>query len=423
MPPKRSTRQAGSSNIRLQQPLRSRQTGDNTRNYRTSTFTKATTIAPQHLDISVSSFKTKRPTKDTTKHLFCWFLKQISPGVFLVVLFLNYQNLKKAALVTAMSAWTPESALNAQLQLQQQQQPKRENRLGARVPKALRFLADLSTPYNRKTEVPFFWDIHFAGETLAESVFSKCHFLIQACEHGLKQPNFNDEKLEVFEMANGALYVNVDTYSNSGIQRAKELGLAEKKVADVTISPYIHLFVSNIFSSQYKGRMFALIRDPIERAISMYKYLPKASWDPMYNPNLNHMTLEEYAQSSSIENNWMTRFLLNKPGGRLKLNDMLDAKEILRTKCLVGLFEDIGPSLARFQAYFGWSGGTTTEQPSQCRSAVIEAGDARLQHTAIEKFGVAWRAIAAVNKFDLELYEYSKVLYKLQGEQIFGILA
>lgn len=320
-------------------------------------------------------------------------------------------------MVTSMISRTPEPSTSAP----ESQQLSRGNRLGARVPKALKYLADLSTTYNPRIEVPYFWDIHFAGESLAESVFSKCHFLIQACEHGLKQPNYNEEKLEVFEMEDGAIYVNVDTYTKSGIQRAKELRLAETKMADVTISPYLHLFVSSIFSSQQQGRMFALFRDPIDRAISMYNYLPTASWDPMYNPKISTMTLKDYAQSSSIENNWMTRFLVNKPGGRLSKNDMLDAKEVVRTKCLVGLYEDIGPSLARFQVYFGWSKGATTDRPARCQSAVLSAGDARHDHPAIEKYGAEWNAIAAVNKFDLELYEYVKVLYKLQGQQIFGI--
>lgn len=401
-----------------QTPTPSRQqAADNTRNYKTSTFTKATSAAAALKPEVVASYKGKQgPLKESHRdvNIVYWFLKQISPGIILVCLFLVFQNLKHAALVTATSALTPGETTRAM-------ESPRSHRLGARVPKALKYLADLSTPFNPKIEVPFFWDIHFAGETLAESVFSKCHFLIQACEHGLKQPNYNDEKLQVFETANGAMYVNVDTYSKVGIQRAKQLGLAETKIADVTISPYIHLFVSSVFSAQHKGRMFALIRDPIDRAISMYYYLTKASWDPLYNPNLADMTLEAYAQSSSIENNWMTRFLLNKPGGRLKQKDMLDAKEILRTKCLVGLFEDIEASLARFQVYFGWFQGTSIEEPAKCRTAVLQAGDARHDHPAIEKYGLEWKAIAAVNKFDLELYEYSKVLYKLQGEQIFGI--
>lgn len=295
-------------------------------------------------------------------------------------------------------------------------------RLGARVPTTLDDLADLSTLYNPKSDTAYFWDVHFAGETIAESVFSKCHFLILACEHGLKQPEYNDEKLQVFESPNGALYVNVDTTTKQGIRRAKQLGLTDSRLAEVMTSPLLHSFVSNIFNRAQKGRMFALFRDPINRAVSMYHYLSTASWDPLYDPALKVMTIEDYAQSASVEHNWMTRFLVNKPGGKLNKQDMLVAKEILRTKCLVGIYEDLDNSLKRFQLYFGWSRKSSPEQVQDCRTAVLATGDRRHNTPELEPGTKAYLALASVNKYDMELYQYAKTLFQLQGEQIFGIV-
>merc|ERR1740124_30473 len=295
------------------------------------------------------------------------------------------------------------------------------SRYGKRVPRALNHLADISIEFNPQAETPFFWDVHFAGESIAESVFSKCHFLIQACEHGLKQPDYNDETLQVFEILSGELYVNVDTTTKHGIQRAKKLQLAEKGIADIMISPQLHSFSSSIFSSFHKGRLFALFRHPIDRSVSMFYYLSGASWDPMYNPELKMMSIVEYAKSSSVENNWMTRFLINKQRGKLKKEDMLVAKEILRTKCLVGLYEDIQNSLKRFHEYFGWSQTASKEHISQCRSAVVEAGDERLITPKLELNSKEYNSLVQINLYDLELYEYVKRLYKIQGEQIFGL--
>eukprot|EP00547_Thalassionema_nitzschioides_P006684 CAMPEP_0194218594 /NCGR_PEP_ID=MMETSP0156-20130528/24105_1 /TAXON_ID=33649 /ORGANISM="Thalassionema nitzschioides, Strain L26-B" /LENGTH=288 /DNA_ID=CAMNT_0038948003 /DNA_START=344 /DNA_END=1207 /DNA_ORIENTATION=+ len=276
--------------------------------------------------------------------------------------------------------------------------------LGGGVPDALKNLADMSTEYNARVETPYFWDIHFAGESIAESIFSKCHFLIQACEHGLQQPGYTEDKLQIFETTNGELYVNVDTTSKKGIRRAKKLGLGEHRlVVDVMMSPRIHLFSSSIFSSRYKGRLFALFRNPVDRAVSMYHYLSSASWDPMYNPKLRTMTIMDYASSASVENNWMTRFLVNKPGGRLAKEDMLTAKEILRTKCLVGLFEDLENSMIRFQEYFGWSQKAPADHISKCRSAVVAAGDRRHDTPLLEPGTKTYVALARVNQFDLEL--------------------
>ena len=305
-------------------------------------------------------------------------------------------------------------------------------RLGARVPKQLRYLADMSTPYAPQTDVPYFWDIHMAGETVAESVFYKCHGLVQACEHGLKQPDFQANQLQVFENPKGntgELYVNVDMRSKQGIQRAKKLGLTKQKASNnnnnkmlsdmVVISPQLHWIASLLLDKRHKGRFFALIRNPIDRAVSMYHYLGKASWDPHYNPKLNSMSLEYYAtKSGAVENNWMTRFLVDKHGGPLTRSDMLVAKETLRTKCLIGLFEDLEASLERFQLYFGWPGG---DDAKQCRSAVVQTGDFRLTHPELPTTSETYKALLRANQWDMELYNYAKTLYKIQGEQVFGL--
>lgn len=292
------------------------------------------------------------------------------------------------------------------------------------VPAALSSLAELSTPYDRESDVPYYWDVHFSGESVAERVLAKCHGLAQACEHGLSQPNFNEEKLEIFLTNTGHRYVNVDTTTSAGIVRAKKLGLAASRVADVTVSPLLHEFASSVFTPTNRGRMFALFRHPVDRAVSMYYYLASASWDPMYDPGLKDMTLAEYASSGSIEHNWVTRFLLNKPGGKLSKEDMLTAKEILRKKCLVGLYDEIENSLARFDRYFGWTprGGKQKRETASCRKAFVIAGDKRHEHPSVEKGGTVYEAILDSNRFDVELYEYARVLYRVQGEQIFGIV-
>lgn len=41
-------------------------------------------------------------------------------------------------------------------------------------------------------DTPYFWDVHFSGESVAEYIFSACHGLIQACEMGIRQPDFTE---------------------------------------------------------------------------------------------------------------------------------------------------------------------------------------------------------------------------------------
>jgi len=183
--------------------------------------------------------------------------------------------------------------------------------------------------------------------------------------------------------------------------------------------------------------MFALFRHPVDRALGMYYYLARASWDPMYNPSLAKMTIEQYAQSKYIENNWLTRFLVKKTRGKLTHADLLLAKKILKFKCLVGLYENMEASLARFQRYFGWNADSPEKDGEivLCRRAIITHGDKVLDHPVsvkdewdtktegVIKIGsVPWNAIARQNKFDMELYEYAKRLFRTQGEEIFNVV-
>ena len=182
---------------------------------------------------------------------------------------------------------------------------------------------------------------------------------------------------------------------------------------------------SQIFSPSSPGRMFALFRHPVDRAISMYYYLAKASWDPHYNPELGQMTVEQYAKSRYVENNWLTRFLVSKPGGKLTHSDMLMAKKIVKFKCLVGLYDDIETSLARFQRYFGWNSQESKETNAkikQCRSEKVTQGDKNVAHPTVRQGSVAYQAIVRQNMFDMELYEYVKKIYRIQGEQIFDVV-
>ncbi|EJK69412.1 hypothetical protein THAOC_09338 [Thalassiosira oceanica] len=155
----------------------------------------------------------------------------------------------------------------------------------------------------------------------------------------------------------------------------------------------------------------------------------------MYNPSLSRMSIQEYAKSRYIENNFMTRYLIDKPGGKLTHADMLLAKKIIKFKCIVGLYDDIAESSDRFARYFGWR----VDGPSaRCARRVAAAGDrAVLGHptstrgendrmsadTAVRAGSAAWNALAAQNRFDVELYEFARRIYRAQGEQIFDVAA
>lgn len=132
-----------------------------------------------------------------------------------------------------------------------------------------------------------------------------CFQMVVADEMGAQFGHAEDTELEIF-IESGHKFVNVDTTNPGGIAKAKALNLASSGLVEAIVTSYINE-ASELFSEHHRGRFFTVIRDPIERAVSMHGYLGKATWEETYDPAFATMSLEEYAQSSKMENNWCVR--------------------------------------------------------------------------------------------------------------------
>ena len=247
-------------------------------------------------------------------------------------------------------------------------------------------------------------------------------------------------------------HVNVDTTVLPGILRASSLDLVPSRISDIIFSPLLHESTTHLYSEQYKGRMFAMFRDPIDRVVSLFYYLQTATWEPTYNPELADMTLEEYANSTLVEANWMVRALVNKFEGPLSWDDMNMAKEILRRKCIVGLMNEWELSTDRFNRYFGFAVQPKTfvdklthffkfedesfpisnhDEQSIDKSSIVEehniwseeckeryknkGGSNVHRHPKLEHDSIAYEILARKNAWDINLYEYILQLFEEQA--------
>jgi len=226
-----------------------------------------------------------------------------------------------------------------------------------------------------------------------------------------------------------------------------------------------------------------------------------ATWDHgSYREDVGSMTLMEYysSGSSSVEegegivDNPITRMLVEGIQGKgssssgastrrrrreLTEEDLQLAKEIVQTKCLVGLYRERMGSLARFDRYFGWGsssksrskikssgasssgllsesedgvmtnnkkenqeqkeekdeelvgvevGEETEEQRRKiqsCRKVIIRKGDKTMTHNIVVKEGSEeWDLLLKMNEFDMELYRYVEAVYDHQGKKIFNVI-
>lgn len=172
--------------------------------------------------------------------------------------------------------------------------------IGARIPPAFLNLADVDDPQNKKA-LPFFWHVPRSGGTTVDNILSKCLNLVLASNVGGLQGHNEDPMLQVVPFGSSK-FVNVDVSTPAGIERAKKLNFANSGLADVMISTRIY-DASLLFSPVHHGRLFALLRHPVDRAVSLFYYTQDTVWRRGNVENLKDVTIEEYFKSGGGENN------------------------------------------------------------------------------------------------------------------------
>jgi len=284
-------------------------------------------------------------------------------------------------------------------------------------------------PYE-KTDIPVFWHIPKAGGSSIKDAMGGCHRFVQATEFGITDGHDADTEVAiVYPRVPGdadtdrSPFVNIDSSTVAGIQRAKAMGFADAQLADVVVSPFVYE-LNDLFTQTARGRFFSVFRHPIDRAVSMFYYIRVADWEPSYSPDLKDWTLEQYAQSDRVENNWMTRLLSNQLGGELTEENLSKAMEVVRRKFLVGLMSQIEPTMARAEKFFRWTFHVNPPNQEACRERLMSGG--ANSNKANKKEGPkegdeAWNLLAHQNNFDLRLYSYIEQLFVEQEAFVTGL--
>jgi len=168
------------------------------------------------------------------------------------------------------------------------------------------FYANLSSSSSLRQQpaiVPVFWHILKSGGTSVKDLYGICLQKVEAAGLSIAEENLNqinNEILQVHQLAEGGIRrVNVDTSTGAGIVRAKNMNLVPSRLADIIFTPLLHE-AAQLFNNegvpQQKGMIFCLIRHPLERAVSLFHYLQKATWEPTYNEEIKNIkTVEDYA--------------------------------------------------------------------------------------------------------------------------------
>lgn len=258
-------------------------------------------------------------------------------------------------------------------------------------------------------QVPYFWHIpRTAGATINE-ILSTCYHLRLASN--AVEGHQEDTTLQVVDVGAGHSYVNTDVSNMKGIQRAREMGLVASGLSDVIVSAIINHAVT-LFDPDRKGRIFTMMRHPVMRAASLFYFLQDTQWKS--NKELANISIQDYFKRKLGESNWQVRFLTNqvtKP--YIDENDLKLAKEILRRKIFVGLTSEREASFNRFQKLFGWN--LQNQADVECLNNHLQWDWAlKHPHQLVEEGTEVWDLISAHNKYDVELFEYAKILFQEQ---------
>merc|ERR1719410_2412483 len=95
-------------------------------------------------------------------------------------------------------------------------------------------------------------------------------------------------------------------------------------------------------------------------------------------------------------------------------NDLQIVKDILRNKFLVGLITQMEESFKRFDSYFAFDDGSGNAQ--MCSENILASGHGknRHNHPKVEPGTDDWDALASINDYDIQIYEYVEQLFEEQ---------
>jgi len=301
----------------------------------------------------------------------------------------------------------------------------------------------VSSSSDVRVDIPIFLHIPRSGGLTVRDVLGSCLKLVLTADLGNKEEYLKYKSLQFLQTQQNALLLNVDTSHQKGIQHANDMKLLEanNNLIDVIVTKDLYSLSSTLLdNTKYQGKVFIMLRDPIERLVSLYHYLGIASWDVNYDPDLQFISLEMFARSSRRDNNnYMVRILSNtmEYEEEAVTEDHLDiAKEVLRKKCIIGLLNHKQESITRYQQYFKWKmnhhpskfhinnspeapTSPSFDQSSFCQEKLVTWGwSNKNHHPNIEETSPAYELLQKKNALDLALFEYAKLLYDEQGEMI-----
>lgn len=265
--------------------------------------------------------------------------------------------------------------------------------------------------------VPFFWHVPRAAGATITDILTICHRLHAATNIGIQGGHNADTDLSLVDF-DGQKYLNVDISTSEGITRAVQMGFSSTNLVDVAMSSLLH-DSAPLFSPSKKGKIFTMLRHPVDRMVSMFYFMQDNVWkaEMTYSKELAEISIENFFLKRMGENNWHVRFLTNQlTKAYVDENDFKLAKEVLRRKVLVGLMSEKDESFDRYTKQFGWEARDGKAKECQMRRLQWDWSLRHPHEVEVLEGNRLWSLISGQNEYDMKLYEYAQYLFEEQRQ-------
>jgi hypothetical protein len=215
------------------------------------------------------------------------------------------------------------------------------------------------------SDVPVYFEIPGGAANNTTNALSKCFGLQLQSSH----KDSAAEQREVLQSSNESMQVTINIWETA----------------------------SRFNATPHRGRLVGLFYDPIHHLLHDYNRHTSSHQQ-------HSTTFEQYL--STVPNNFIVRSLVNVQEGSITDNHLEMAKQLVRTKFLVGLVEQPTSSLERFQVYFNWK----HESPKDCAKNLLAR-----QATDVQKDLPEYIEARKANRFDVKLYNYVRQIFQEQA--------
>jgi len=285
-------------------------------------------------------------------------------------------------------------------------------------------LADVWDPM-LPTDTPTFWYETKGGGTTISYTFSFCLGIVLA-NHLVPLTTLENTTVDVYPVGKQLSfpfqrrYVNVRTETKNQISECNSRNLLESELADVIFTPWIVHAGEVLFKPERRSRAFAMFRHPVKRVIDQFFYRQHATFDTSsFDESLARMTLHEFITSDKVVENFEVRTLLKiEDSFAITQADVQLAKEILRQKFLIGIFEWFEASMTRYEQYFGWWEDLDVLNNytiNNCHFRVVEGMDHVGNFPKVPTLEESENILRTRMWADIELYQYAKTLFSEQA--------